>query len=241
MRRFWCAVCPLGLIRSSQSSSSRNSWLFGTLWLPGAPRFDLVLQATPHEWRTKLLVWEICHHQKWVVPYRSWRFLGVAVSTSKQNHTIYKDSKSWTLSCGQSLLLFPSLVCKSSFNMKEWLSDVFTTAGLGQLHVFSSALGMGGLTGDQNDTNWVSVGIGWGMVGPAYFPSKTYKSKVQACMSGVKGCEVPHNAATWNQAEEKLLATTVWENTKALHVLHAKPLYVCICWYFLSENDFYST
>ena len=33
VRRFWCAVCPLGLIRSSQSSSSRNSWLFGTLWL----------------------------------------------------------------------------------------------------------------------------------------------------------------------------------------------------------------
>ena len=37
--------------------------------------------------------------------------------------------------------------------MKEWLSHVFTTAGLGQLHVFSSTLGMGGLTGDQNDTN----------------------------------------------------------------------------------------
>ena len=30
-----------------------------------------------------------------------------------------KDSKPWTLSCGQSLF-FPSLVCKNSFNMKEW-------------------------------------------------------------------------------------------------------------------------
>ena len=30
-----------------------------------------------------------------------------------------KDSKPWTLSCGQSLF-FPSLVCKISFNMKEW-------------------------------------------------------------------------------------------------------------------------
>ena len=30
-----------------------------------------------------------------------------------------KNSKPWTLSCGQSLF-FPSLVCKNSFNMKEW-------------------------------------------------------------------------------------------------------------------------
>ena len=32
--------------------------------------------------------------------------------------------------------------CKGSFNMKEWLSRVFTTAGLGQLNLFSSTLGM---------------------------------------------------------------------------------------------------
>ena len=35
-----------------------------------------------------------------------------------------------------------------------------------------------GLTGDQNDTNWVSVGIGWGIGGSclfAYVPSKTKK------------------------------------------------------------------
>ena len=32
--------------------------------------------------------------------------------------------------------------CKGSFNMKEWLSGVFTTAGLGQLNLFSSTLGM---------------------------------------------------------------------------------------------------
>ena len=41
-------------------------------------------------------------------------------------------------------------------------------------------------------------------------------------------CEVRHNVATWNQVEEKLLATTVRESTKP-------------CMYdFLSENDFYS-
>ena len=38
--------------------------------------------------------------------------------------------------------------------MKELLSHVFTTAGLGQLKLLSSPLGwMDGLTGDQNDTN----------------------------------------------------------------------------------------
>ena len=41
--------------------------------------------------------------------------------------------------------------CKGSFNMKEWPSHVFTTAGLGQLNLFSST--GDGLTGDQNDTN----------------------------------------------------------------------------------------
>ena len=45
--------------------------------------------------------------------------------------------------------------CKGSFNMKEWLSRVFTTAGLAmswsiklvQFHTGDA------LTGDQNDTN----------------------------------------------------------------------------------------
>ena len=49
------------------------------------------------------------------------------------------------------------------FNRKEWLSHVFTTAGLRQLNLFSSTLGMDGLPGDQNDTNWISIGIGWGI------------------------------------------------------------------------------
>ena len=35
----WCAVCPFKLIRGSQSSSTRNPWLFGTLWFPGAHIF----------------------------------------------------------------------------------------------------------------------------------------------------------------------------------------------------------
>ncbi len=30
-----------------------------------------------YEWRTKLLVWGVCHHQKWVVPYRLLRFRGL--------------------------------------------------------------------------------------------------------------------------------------------------------------------
>ena len=36
----------------------------------------------------------------------------------------------------------------------------------------------------QTEYRLVSVGVS---VGPAYFPSKTCESKVQACMSGVKG------------------------------------------------------
>ena len=36
--RFWCTVFSLGSHRSSQSSSTRKSWLFGTLWLPVAQK-----------------------------------------------------------------------------------------------------------------------------------------------------------------------------------------------------------
>ena len=57
-------------------------------------------------------------------------------------------AKKWC--CCQSYLLLVLLAllvlglmwcCKGSFNMKEWLSHVFTTAGLGQLNLFSSTLG----------------------------------------------------------------------------------------------------
>ena len=70
--------------------------------------------------------------------------------------------------------------------MKEWLSHVFTTAGLGQLNLFSSTLGMvrPGIKMIQTEYRLASVGVS---VGPAYFLSKTCKSKVEACMSGVKG------------------------------------------------------
>ena len=71
--------------------------------------------------------------------------------------------------------------------MKKWLSHVFTTAGLAQLNLFSSTLGMmvwPGIKMIQTEYRLVSVGVS---VGAAYFPSKTYQSKVQACMSSVKG------------------------------------------------------
>ena len=61
--------------------------------------------------------------------------------------------------------------------MKEWLSRVFTTAGLAHLN-WSWSIKLvqfhtgDGLTGDQNDRNWVSVGVS---VGPADFPSQTKK------------------------------------------------------------------
>ena len=67
-------------------------------------------------------------HEPYGWNYETWTKRRIALSLAHN-----KDSKPWTLSCGQSLLLFPSLVCKSSFNIKEWLSHVFTTAGLGQL------------------------------------------------------------------------------------------------------------
>ena len=152
------------------------TWLAGTSAQNVKPSYEL---------RTKLLVWGICLHQMWGVPYRLSGFWMFRASTSKQKHAIYsvgwsdllhdrelqeskprcassfwqqmqiyitikysnapsfilathtigtyenmkrrialslahnKDSKPWTLSCVQSLF-FPSLVCKNSFNMKEW-------------------------------------------------------------------------------------------------------------------------
>ena len=41
----------------------------------------------------------------------------------------------------------------------------------------------------QTEYRLVSVGVS---VGPAYFPSKTCKSKFQACMSSVKGTPKAH-------------------------------------------------
>ena len=48
-----------------------------------------------------------------------------------------------------------------------------------------------GLTGDQNDTNWVSVGIGWGIGGSCLCSFKNMQ-KVQTCMSGVKAPQKAH-------------------------------------------------
>ncbi len=76
----------------------------------------------------------------WTLWVRLWNLNDKEDSTffgPQQGH-----SKPWTLGCGQGLLLFPSLVSKSSFNRKEWSSHVFTTAGLGQLNFFSSTMGM---------------------------------------------------------------------------------------------------
>ena len=108
-----------------------------------------------------------------------------------------QGQQTMNLSGGQSLLLFPSLVCKSSFNMKEWLSHVFTTAGLGQLNLFSSTLGMvrPGIKMIQTEYRLASVGVS---VGPAYFLSKTCKSKVEACMSGVKGTPKGTQKRKWS-------------------------------------------
>ena len=118
--------------------------------------------------------------------YETWTKRRIVLSLAHN-----KDSKPWTLSCGESLLSFPRLVCKSSFNMKELLSHVFTTAGLDQLNLFSSTLGMvwPGIKMIQTEYRLVSVGVS---VGPAYFPSKTRKSKFQACMSSVKGTPKAH-------------------------------------------------
>ena len=54
--------------------------------------------------------------------------------------------------------------------MKEWLSHVFTTAGLGQLNLFSSTPGMvcPGIKMIQTEYRLVSVGVS---ICPAYFPS----------------------------------------------------------------------
>ena len=74
----------------------------------------------------------------------------------------------WTLSRGQSLF-FTSLVCKNSFNMKKWLSHVFTTAGIGQLNLLSSTLGW-----SDGGSKWYKLSIGWHRLGyrwvlPIYF------------------------------------------------------------------------
>ena len=119
--------------------------------------------------------------------YRRWTHEGESMKLEQKRRLVLslvhnKDSKPWTLSCGQSLLLFPSIVSKSSFNSKEWFSHVFTTAGLRHINLFSSALGMVclGIKMIQTEYRLVSVG-------PACIPSKTCKRSVQACMSGVKG------------------------------------------------------
>ena len=60
--------------------------------------------------------------------------------------------------------------------MKEWLSYVFTTGGLGQLNLLSSTLGMVwlGIKMIQTEYRLVSVGVS---VGPAYLPMFLQKQR----------------------------------------------------------------
>ena len=81
----------------------------------------------------------------------------IALSLANKNTA---NNEPWALNCGQNFL-FPSLVCKSSFNLKEWLSHyVFTTAGLGQSNLFSSTLGW-----SDRGSKWYKLSIGWYRLG----------------------------------------------------------------------------
>ena len=62
--------------------------------------------------------------------------------------------------------------------MKEWLSHVFTTAGLGQLNLFSSTLGMvrPGIKMIQTEYRLASVGVS---VGPPIFFQKHAKARLK--------------------------------------------------------------
>ena len=55
----------------------------------GFPRIPTPTRLFPYDLRTKLLAWGICHHQKWLVPYRLSGFCMFGTSTSKQKHVIY--------------------------------------------------------------------------------------------------------------------------------------------------------
>ena len=134
---------------------------------------------------------------------RLWKHEGETMKLKQKRRIVLsfvhnKDSKPWTLSCGQSLLLFPSIVSKSSFNSKEWFSHVFTTAGLRHINLFSSALGS--LPREQNDTNWVSVGI----CGSCLYTFKNMQTQRSSMNIGVKGSP----RGTPKEKESKTLSET---------------------------------
>ena len=76
------------------------------------PLVHLGYTYSRHLWKHEPCVWN----------YEAWTKMRIALSLAHN-----KDSKPWTLSCGQSLLLFPSLVCKISFS-STWRNGCHTFA-----------------------------------------------------------------------------------------------------------------
>ena len=89
--------------------------------------------------------------------------------------------------------------CASSFWQKEWLSRIFTTAGLGQLNLFSSTLGMmvwPGIKMIQTEYRLVSVGVS---VGPAIFLQKHAKARFKHAWAVWKAPQKAHKKERkWN-------------------------------------------
>ena len=86
---------------------------------------------------------------------------------------------------GQSPLLLPSIVSKSSFKRLELLSHVFATAGLRQVNLFSSTVGMVclGIKMIQTEYRLVWVGMGCGICGSCQYTFKKFTPPVHLNMA----------------------------------------------------------
>ena len=208
--------------RLEQHSSINDNFIYFTLHI----HINIYIHI---ELRTTLPVWGKCHHQDAPVPfdskcrkifecalvhlgytyyrhlwkhepcgwnYETWTKRRIALSSAHN-----KDSKPWTLSCGQSLF-FPSLVCKNSFNMKEWLSHVFTTAGLGQLNLFSSTLGW-----SDRGSKWYKLSIGWYRSGYWWVLPISFKNMRKKGSSMHERCERHPKRQTKKKENEALSET----------------------------------